>query len=52
MTVIRSSPSNQKVGYDEVSGEKVFRVTTTNQRPRLLNAINNNQKLNPVAQST
>jgi hypothetical protein len=30
MTVIRSSPSNQKVGYDEVSGEKVFRVTTTN----------------------
>jgi len=26
--LIRSNPSNQKVGYDQASGQKVFRVTT------------------------
>jgi len=32
--VIRTNASNQKVGYDQASGQKVFRVTTTNQKPK------------------
>jgi len=38
-SAVRNNTSHSKVGYDDISGHKVFRVTT-NQRQRNINILN------------